>query len=342
MEPAKQNFRVQQWITVLSVVLFIAKIIAYYLTHSLAILTDALESIVNVVAGFIGLYSLYVAAKPKDADHPYGHGKAEFVSAAAEGTLIVAAGLLIIYETVINIINNKPLQELDNGLILVAITGAINYIAGAICLRIGRRNQSLALQSSGKHLQIDTYSTLAIIAGLAIMLFTRLYWIDKLIALLLAGLIIYNGYRIIRRSLAGIMDEADMELLQRMIRVVNENRRPNWVDMHNLRVIKYGSLLHVDCHLTVPWYLNVHEAHKEVDALVALVKKEFGDTLEMFVHTDGCMPFSCPICIKDDCPVRIHPFQRRLEWDYKNILSNQKHNTDTPSENLPYQSHSIY
>ena len=342
MEPAKQNFRVQQWITLLSVVLFIAKIIAYYLTHSLAILTDALESIVNVVAGFIGLYSLYVAAKPKDVDHPYGHGKAEFVSAAAEGTLIVAAGLLIIYETIINLINKRPLQQLDNGLLLVAVTGVINYIAGAICIRIGKRNQSLALQSSGKHLQIDTYSTLAIIAGLAIMLFTHLYWIDKMIALLLSLLIILNGYRILRQSLAGIMDEADMELLKRMIRLINENRRPNWIDMHNLRVIKYGSLLHVDCHLTVPWYLNVLEAHKEVDALVALIKKEFGDSLEMFVHTDGCMPFSCAICLKDDCHVRIHPFQRRLEWDLKNILSNQKHNTDTHSPEVPYHPHPIY
>ena len=342
MEPAKQNFRVQQWITLLSVVLFIAKIIAYYLTHSIAILTDALESIVNVVAGFIGLYSLYVAAKPKDVDHPYGHGKAEFVSAAAEGTLIVAAGLLIIYETIINLINKRPLQQLDNGLLLVAVTGVINYIAGAICIRIGKRNQSLALQSSGKHLQIDTYSTLAIIAGLAIMLFTHLYWIDKMIALLLSLLIIFNGYRILRQSLAGIMDEADMELLKRMIRLINENRRPNWIDMHNLRVIKYGSLLHVDCHLTVPWYLNVLEAHKEVDALVALIKKEFGDSLEMFVHTDGCMPFSCAICLKDDCHVRIHPFQRRLEWDLKNILSNQKHNTDTHSPEVPYHPHSIY
>ena len=101
MKTAQENFRLQRWISILSVILFIAKIIAYYLTHSLAILTDALEGIVNVLAGFIGLYSLYVAAKPRDFEHPYGHGKAEFVSAAAEGSLIVAAGLMILYETVI-------------------------------------------------------------------------------------------------------------------------------------------------------------------------------------------------------------------------------------------------
>lgn len=313
-------------------VLFIAKIIAWYLTHSLAILTDALESIVNVLAGFIGLYSLYVAAKPRDVDHPYGHGKAEFVSSGIEGALITAAGILIIYETVLNFIQHNPLQRLDSGLILVGITGVINYVAGSICLRIGKRNQSLALQASGKHLQIDTYSTLAIIAGLVIILVTHLYWIDKLIALVLGMIIIYNGYRIIRQSLAGIMDEADMELLKKMVQVLNENRRPNWIDMHNLRVIKYGSLLHVDCHLTVPWYLNVHEAHEEVDALVSLIKKEFGDTLEMFVHTDACLPASCPICIKPDCPVRVHPHERRLEWNLENILSNKKHNSHTDAD----------
>jgi len=96
---AKENFKVQIVITSLGVILLAVKTVAYLVTHSLSVLTDALESIVNVVAGFIGLYSLYVAAKPKDVDHPYGHGKAEFISAAAEGTLIIAAGLLIIYET---------------------------------------------------------------------------------------------------------------------------------------------------------------------------------------------------------------------------------------------------
>ncbi len=217
MQTAKQNFRIQQWITLLSVVLFAAKIAAYYLTNSLAILTDALESIVNVLAGFIGLYSLYVAAKPKDIEHPYGHGKAEFISAAAEGGLIIAAGLLILYETFQNIIDKKPLEQLDTGLYVVAATAVVNYVAGLICLKRGKQNNSLALQSSGKHLQIDTFSTLIIIAALIVMLFTQLLWLDKVIAFILGIFVIYNGYKIIRRSIAGIMDEADMELLQKMV-----------------------------------------------------------------------------------------------------------------------------
>lgn len=326
MEQAKQNLKVQQGITALSIILFIAKIIAWYLTHSLAILTDALESIVNIMAGFIGLYSLYVAAKPRDTDHPYGHGKAEFVSSAAEGTLIIAAGVMVLYETALNFIEKKQIQQLDYGLVLISITAVVNYIAGTFCVRIGRKNHSLALQSAGKHLQIDTYSTAAVILGLVLMLVTHLYWLDKVLAIGMGFFIIYNGYKILRRSLAGIMDEADTELLEKMVALLNAHRRDNWVDLHNLRVIKYGALLHVDCHLTLPWFLNIHEAHTEVDALQDLIRREFGDTIEMFVHTDGCLYFGCPICIKQDCLKRQHVFEHRMEWTLQNILSNRKHN----------------
>jgi cation diffusion facilitator family transporter len=136
---AKENFKVQIVITSLGVVLLAVKTAAYFYTHSLSVLTDALESIVNVVAGFIGLYSLYVAAKPKDVDHPYGHGKAELISAAAEGTLIVAAGVFIIYETLSNFSSTEPLHKLDTGLWLVSATAVINYFAGAVCIKIGRK-----------------------------------------------------------------------------------------------------------------------------------------------------------------------------------------------------------
>lgn len=333
LNSAKQNFRLQRWITLLSVVLFTAKIVAYYLTHSLAILTDALESIVNVIAGFIGLYSLYVAAKPKDTGHPYGHGKAEFVSSAAEGGLIVAAGILMIYETIQNIIANSEIHKLDSGLILVGATALINWVAGFICIKTGKKNNSLALESSGKHLQIDTYSTTGIIVSLIVMLLTQWFWLDKVIAFVMSLLIIYNGYKIIRASLAGIMDEADMALLEKMVALLNKNRRKNWIDVHNLRVIKYGSLLHLDCHLTVPWYLNVNEAHVELDVLNKLIIEKFGDAFEMFVHTDGCMPpSSCTVCIKDDCPVRQHVLVKRLDWTLGNILSNKKHTAETHLE----------
>jgi cation diffusion facilitator family transporter len=325
LNSGRENLQVQKWVVAVAVVLFIIKIVAFWVTRSVAILTDALESTVNVIAGFIGLYSLFVAAKPRDENHPYGHGKAEFLSAAVEGTLIIVAALVIIYESIIHFIYPRALQQLDQGIILVAATAVINFITGYISIRKGKQNNSLALVASGKHLQSDTYSTLGIIVGLVMIRLTGLIWLDSVIAIIFAGFIIYTGYHILRHSLAGIMDEADKELLLKMLAILNAHRREHWIDLHNLRVIKYGGQLHIDCHLTVPWYLNVVEAHKEVEELGLLIKREFGNVIELFVHTDPCLDFSCSICTKNDCAVRKRPFEKQVAWTLENVLRDKKH-----------------
>ena len=321
----QKNVRLQRGIAVTSAVLLVVKFIAYNITHSVAVLTDALESIVNVVAGFIGLYSLYVAAKPRDMDHPYGHGKAEFISAAIEGTLVLSAGGVIIYSAIKNLFVPHQISQIDTGIYLVGATAIINWLLGWIAFRRGTKVNSLALIASGKHLQTDSYSTLGIIAGLLLIAVTGKVWIDSLVAITFGFYIIYTGYKIIRSSLAGIMDEADIVLLEKMVAIINENRRDNWVDLHNLRVIKYGNVLHVDCHLTVPWYLNVQEAHEEIDFLGALIRRDFGETLELFVHSDGCKYFQCHLCDKDNCPVRKHDFKKEIIWTVDNVLENKRH-----------------
>ncbi|HWR34046.1 MAG TPA: cation diffusion facilitator family transporter [Chitinophagaceae bacterium] len=325
MEKAKQNLNVQKWVAAISVLLLGVKVTAYYLTHSVSILTDALESIVNVAAGFIGLYSLYVAAKPRDADHPYGHGKAEFISAAIEGTMIGSAGAIILYKAIQHLINPVELDKIDFGILLISISAIVNFVVGFFCLKTGKKNNSTALIASGKHLQTDTLSTAGIIGGLALLYFTGYQWIDSAVACIFGCIIIFTGYRIVRHSIAGIMDEADVKLLGKMVEILNANRRENWIDLHNLRVIKYGSILHVDCHLTVPWYLTVHEAHQEIDALAELIKKEFGESLELFVHSDGCLPFSCRICNKTGCAERKNIFEQQISWTLENISRNKKH-----------------
>ena len=325
LQTAKQNLRLQKIITGIGILLFFAKVFAWYLTGSVAILTDALESTVNVIAGLVGVYSLFVSAKPKDQDHPYGHGKAEFISAAIEGTLITVAGFVIIYQAIDNLVHPHAIKQLDLGILLVAATAIINYIAGAICVNTGKKNNSMALISSGKHLQTDTYSTIGIIAGLVLIYFTKIWWIDSAVAILFAFIIMFTGYKIVRTSIAGIMDEADEAIIKKLVESLNANRRQNWIDLHNLRVIKYGGTLHLDCHLTVPWYLNIHEAHREIDALSLLVKTDFGESMELFVHTDGCLNFSCPICTKDNCSVRKHPFEKKIEWTLENVARDTKH-----------------
>src|ERR1700761_5489398 len=127
MNNGAENIRIQRWVAIVAIILFLLKLTAYYLTQSVAVLTDALESTVNVLAGVIGLYSLHVAAKPSDIDHPYGHGKAEFLSAAVEGALVTMAGLIIIYEAIMDLIHPNELQKLDKGIVIVAFTAIVNF-----------------------------------------------------------------------------------------------------------------------------------------------------------------------------------------------------------------------
>lgn len=324
----KENIRVQKFIVVVAVILFVLKLTAWYFTGSVAVLTDGLESIVNVISGFIGLYSLYLSAKPKDSNHPYGHGKVEFISAGIEGALIFVAGLLIIMEAIKSFIDPEPLRSLDLGIILVAISAVINYAFGYWAYQTGKRNDSLALQASGKHLQTDTYTTFGIIAGLVFIRFTGIEWVDGVVAIFFALLIMRMGVRILRQAVAGIMDESDEDLLDEMIEFLQENRDPKWIDLHNLRIIKYGRILHVDCHLTLPWYLTVKEAHAELDNIEELITKKFGNRIEIFIHTDYCMEFSCRLCQIENCDVRQHKFEEAIKWTTENVASDGKHNLE--------------
>ncbi len=325
---ANENFKFQRIIAIVGIILFLVKLYAWYQTNSVAILTDALESTINVIAGLIGLYSLYLSSLPRDQNHPYGHGKVEFISASLEGALISIAGVVIIYEAINKLQNPHTVEQLNLGLILVAFTAVINYILGFYAIKKGKKNNSLALIASGKHLQTDTYSTIGIIIGLIILYFTKIAWIDSVTALIFAGFIIYTGYKILRESISGIMDETDELLLKVVVGFLNEERRPNWIDLHNLRIIKYGSTLHFDCHMTVPWYFNIEEGHKEVEALEATVINHFGDRIELFVHLDACKEYSCKICTKTECPVRQHPFEEKVEWTIENVSLNKKHNSN--------------
>lgn len=328
MITAQENLSIQKKLTALIVTLFLIKLAAWYFTNSVAILTDALEYTINVISGFIGLYSLSLSAKPKDKNHPYGHGKIEFLSATIEGTLMIVSSFVIIYEAINNLKHPHELKQLDYGIYLVALTGIINYVVGYFSIKNGKKNNSLALIATGKHMQSDTYATLGIVIGLILIHFTHFTWIDSVVAFVFAFIIIVSGYKILRSSIAGIMDEADDDLLDKVVQLCQSSRRENWVDLHNLRIIKYGGTLHLDCHLTIPWYFNIHEGHNEVDALDKLVKDNFGDSIELFVHTDGCLDFSCKICDKKECQFRKFDFVKKVDWTIENISTDIKHHID--------------
>lgn len=321
----RENYNFQKIVAFVGVVLLAIKLAAWYITDSVAILTDALEGIVNVIAAFIGLYSLYLSAQPKDKNHPYGHGKVEFISAGIEGVMIAFAGVWIIFEAINYIINPQEIKQIDLGIVLIVFAGLTNFIVGYLAVKKGKKNNSIALVASGKHLISDTYTTLGVIIGLVIIKITSIYWLDSAFAMVFGIIIIFTGVKILRQSVAGIMDEADTQLLKSMVETLNKNRVPNWIDLHNLRIIKFGSGLHIDCHLTVPWYLTVKEAHEEVDAIEALIQNKYGNNLELFIHSDYCKPKSCEICTKVDCDVRVKPFIQQIDWNLDNVATNKKH-----------------
>ncbi|MCC6401862.1 MAG: cation transporter [Flavobacteriales bacterium] len=325
MEGGRANIRLQAWILGIGVAVMAVKFLAWHLTHSTTLLSDALESIVNVVAGGFALYSLVLAAKPRDREHPYGHGKVEFISAGIEGGLVMLAALLIIARAVQGLLTHAPLHDIDTGIGLAIAAGAINLVMGLMLRRRGRLSHSITLEAGGTHLLSDAWSTVALVVGLVLIRFTGLLWLDQVFAIAFALYILLTGLRVFRRSVAGIMDEADLELGERVVAVLEQHRRPAWVDVHNFRMIAYGSVLHVDCHVTLPWYHSLEEAHREIGAIEAVVNERLGRTVELFIHMDPCIPTSCHICALDGCPHRKAPFAERIPWSIDTVLSNRKH-----------------
>lgn len=206
-EQVKQ--RVQRRIVLCSVMLMAGKFAAYFLTNSVGVLTDAMESIVNVTAGLISLYSLYRAARPADRNHPFGYGKIELISASIEGLLILLAGAAIVYEGVRRLFVPSQIEQLDTGIAIVAAAGAVNYLLGLYSIRTGRRYDSVALVAGGRHLQSDTYSTIGLVAGLVLLYVTRIGWIDSALAMLFGGIIAWTGISILRKTASDLMDTAD-------------------------------------------------------------------------------------------------------------------------------------
>ena len=320
MEAQKQNIQIQKIVVSAGVILLITKFIAYFLTSSNAILTDALESIVNVVAGAFALYSLSLAARPNDANHPYGHGKIEYISASIEGVLIIIAGLTMIVKSSYNLLYPTEIQQLDIGILLTTAAGAVNYLLGDWIEKRGKKTHSLTLVADGKHLKSDAYSTVGMIIGLAIIYFTSYAFLDNVIAIIFGLLICFTGVHILQKSIAGIMDEADYEVIAKFIKTLNDHREQNWIDFHRVRILKFGSRFHVDCHITLPYYLTVQDAHDEMDKVENLLEQYFENQIETALHTDPCTPDFCKICSKMDCKVRQFAFEKRIEWNLENTI----------------------
>lgn len=303
----------------------LVKVYTFYITSSNAVLSDALESLVNIVSGTFALVSLKIASRPSDKNHPYGHGKVEFISGFIEGTLIIIAGLMMIGKATYNIIVLNEVKELMLGILLTSITGFVNFAMGFKLKKQGQKKGSMIMISEGSHLMSDGYTSLALIIGIAVVWISGFVVLDSIISILFGVYVLYMGYKIFRKSIAGIMDEMDMDLVDEFIEELNKERKPDWIDVHNLRIIKFGRDVHIDCHLTLPCYYSLEKSHEQVELFEKVIQRKFEPYTEFFIHADSCIKPSCKLCTLKSCEERKHPFEQKVIWDVNNVLANAKH-----------------
>ena len=296
---------------VVSIVLLAAKYQAYRMTGSTAILSDALESIVNVVAAVFALGGIAFAAQPADRNHPYGHGKIEFFSAAFEGGLIAFAAVLIIYQVLQAFLYGVEIRALDAGLAIVVLAGLANLALGLYLLRVGRAYQSLTLVADGKHVLSDFWTSVGIVVGLLLVRATGIWWLDPVTAGVVALNLMWTGFRLVRHAAGGLLDEEDPGLLSRLLTALDARLGQGVIRVHHLRAIRAGRFHHVEAHLVVPEFWSVDQAHELSEDLAARVIAELGVEGELVFHTDPCHRIYCAMCDLDDCGVRREPFRDR-------------------------------
>lgn len=290
------------------------KFYAFHLTGSSAILSDAMESIVNVVAALFALVSVIYAANPPDSEHPYGHGKIEFFAAGFEGSLIIVAGCAIIWESWDKLFAPVPLSNLDAGLGLLVGAGLVNLLLGLGLVRSGKRLGSITLVADGMHVLTDVYTSAGVLIGLFLVRLTDVAWLDPAVACLMAANILATGYKLVRRAFAGLMQEADPRLLDEICVVLSARRKPAWIGIHRLRAWRSGSRVHIDFHLILPRELTLEAAHAEVNAVEDILRAKYGNQADLLIHADPCHDRECPECSQEPCGARTKASRTGCLW----------------------------
>ncbi|HSO19392.1 MAG TPA: cation diffusion facilitator family transporter, partial [Desulfosarcina sp.] len=250
-----------------SLALMAAKFYTYRLTGSSAVLSDALESIINVAAAAFAVVSVWLSAQPPDPDHPYGHGKIEYFSAGFEGALIIFAATGIFHTGINHLLMPQPLANLQAGLLILVAAAVVNLVLGAGLVRVGTRYQSLTLIADGKHVLTDVYTSIGVVGGLVLVHWTGWLWLDGAIACLVGVHILFTGIRLVRQSFAALMDASDPALLDEISRLLDRHRREMWIDIHQLRAWRSGHFDHIDLHVVLPRDPLLDDAHVQAKDL---------------------------------------------------------------------------
>jgi cation diffusion facilitator family transporter len=271
------------WLSIAaSIITITLKSSAYLLTNSVGFLSDAVESLVNLVAGVMALAMLTVAARPPDVEHAYGHSKAEYFSSTTEGILILIAAGGIIVTAIQRFFNPQPLEQLGIGLTVSIVASLVNFAASRILLKAGKRENSITLEADAQHLMTDVWTSVGVIAGIGIVAVTKWDALDPIIAVLVGLNIVWTAYQLLRRSIAGLMDAALPKQELKIIETVMTKYREKGVIFHALRTRQSASRRFVSVHMLVPGAWTVHDAHHVAENFEGDIRQEL---TEAIIHT---------------------------------------------------------
>lgn len=279
-----------------AIVTILLKFYAYYTTGSMGLLSDALESFVNLFAAVFALIMLNLAHKPADEGHEYGHGKAEYFSSAIEGALILIAAFSIIYSAVPRIIQPAPLENINTGLLFSFLASLINLGVGLTLIHNGKKKNSLILEADGKHLMTDVWTSVGVIVGIILVKFTGWLIVDPIIAIAVAINIIYTGYKLISRSASGLMDAAIPDADLQKITGYLDGLKPDKIEYHSLMTRQAGQRKFISMHLLVPGEWTVKQGHDFADDIEEHIENMFEEPVTVTSHLE---PVDDPISMKD-------------------------------------------
>jgi cation diffusion facilitator family transporter len=271
------------WLSIsAALITIVLKTIAYVLTGSVGLLSDAMESIVNLVGAVIALSMLIIAARPPDDSHMYGHSKAEYFASSAEGALILFAAGGILWAAIERLISPHPLEKLGVGLAVSLAASLVNLFAARILIATGKKRNSITLEADGQHLMTDVWTSVGVIGGITVVAFTNWYILDPILAILVALNIIWTGVKLLQRSIAGFMDASLPPDEQQLVEKVIASYQERGVQFHAVRTRQSAARRFVSVHMLVPGEWTVHDAHHVAEDFEGDVRSQLHDAI---VHT---------------------------------------------------------
>lgn len=321
LEAGRERKYASYFSLLVGIILLFFKFYAFHITNSQSIFSDALESIVNVASALITVVVIFAAAKPADKDHPYGHGKLESMASTFEGGAILFAGILIIIQSVQIFFHGINILEIDSGLAIVIGAGFVNGMLGLFLYQRGKRLHSEALKSGGLHLLTDTLTSIGVLVGLLMVKFTGLNWIDPVVAIFFGGMLVFTGSKILIRSGNILIDGHDTETIELIMTLFQKHYRPGVIQIHFTRVIRSGNYHHIDCHMVIPEFWNVLDAHDFAEKFERNVIHDYLVGGELHIHHDPCRKKFCDSCELPDCPIRISEFKARKILTFEEITA---------------------